>query len=116
MIGMIHSVQIPDAVVHVPDIYDLRIQIKGKLLLVFKKLSVLLLKFHLCPGIGRPDIPLIGGCLCTLPASVENDKIGILHHIHKKRLHILHIQIKGSGVHQGNALGQKPALGQLHVS
>ena len=113
---MIHSINIPDPIIHIFDLNHIRIQIKRHFLLKFQHGSVLFLEHHLSLRIYGAHIPLVGSCRRSIIAPVEYDQIGIFCHFHKKRFHIFQIYIKSGRVHHCNNLSHKPPFWHIHIA
>ena len=114
-VRMIHGIHKPDTIILRKDIDHRRINIKWHLILKkITKLALFILKDDLRTLVHRLDASSVRRKRIVLLAAVKDNHIRIADHVHKKRLHIRHIDLECACIHTGDMLLHAPAFRFFH--
>ena len=112
---MIHRINKPDAIIFIHDLNDISIYIKRHFICknIFN-FSFFIFKDNLCRLIYNFYTSAERCQRHIHITTVKQYQIGISHHLHKKRFHIIHINLECTCIHSHDLLHNTPALRQLH--
>ena len=113
---MVHGVNKPDAIVFIHNVNDICFHIKRHFLSenIFN-LAFIILKnnfgrlihyLHASPERSQ------GHVLCT---AVKENHICSSYHFYKQRLHVIHVNLEGTGIYSNDLLYKAPVLWKLHL-
>ena len=115
-VWVIHGIHKPDTIIFRKDIDHRRINVKWHLILKkIAKLAFLILKDDLRTLVNYLDASSVGRKRIVLLAAVKDNHICIADHVHKKGLHVCHINLECAGIHTGNVLFHSPACRFFHL-
>ena len=115
-VWVIHGIHKPDTIIFRKDIDHRRINIKWHLILKkITKLALFILKDDLRTLVNYLDASSVGRKRILFLTAVKDNHICITDHVHKKGLHVGHINLECAGIHTGNVLFHTPARRFFHL-
>ena len=114
-VWVIHGIHKPDTIIFRKDIDHRRINVKWHLILKkIAKLAFLILKDDLRTLVNYLDASSVGRKRILFLTAVKDNHICITDHVHKKGLHVGHINLECACIHTGDMLLHAPAFRFFH--
>ena len=116
-VGVIHRVNVPNAVVVVRNVDELGRHVEGALVAgeVILAVAIVVLKVNVRAAVDHAQIPRAQALFELVVAAVEDDHIRVRDLLHHELAHVLNEQLKRRRLHEGHDLVEHPVGGQ-HVA
>ena len=115
-VRVIHGIYKPDTIIFRKNVDHRCINIKRHLVLKkISKLAFFILKDDLCTLVYDLDASSVRWQRIILLTAVKDNHICVSNHVHKKGLHICHVNLESACIYAGDVLLYSPAFRLLHL-